>query len=152
MGGTRAQVMRQLSKVKYSRTQWKHKATQRGERERYQRKQIARLRAERDRASQVLKEAQARLRQLERPPQTVAVLPKVEVVWLALQLFLEARLGFRTVSRVLRHLAPALGIQKAPCAQTLINWVIRLSIVRTQSARLLRSSPLSSAPFSNGFI
>ena len=152
MGGTRAQVMSQLSKVKHSRTQWKHKATQRGERERYQRKQIARLRAERDRATQALKEAQARLRQLESQPQPVVVLPKVDVVWLSLQLFLEARLGFRAVSRVLSHLAPALGLQKAPCAQTLINWVIRLSIVRTQSARRLRGSPLSSSPFSNGFI
>ena len=57
--------MSQLSKVKYSREQWKHKAKQRGDRERYQRKQNTRLKAERDRATQALKATQARLRQLE---------------------------------------------------------------------------------------
>jgi hypothetical protein len=46
----------------------------------------------------------------------------------------------------------ALGIQKAPCPQTIINWVTRLSIVRMQSARLLKGSALSQAPFANGWI
>jgi hypothetical protein len=61
-------------------------------------------------------------------------------------------MSFRAVSRVLSLLAPALGIKKAPCAQTLINWVIRLSIVRLQSARLLQGLPLSREPLSNGLI
>ena len=61
-------------------------------------------------------------------------------------------MGFRAVSRVLSLLAQARGIKTAPCAQTLINWVIRLSIVRLQSARLLQGLPLSRAPFSNGLI
>ena len=148
----RARAMRQLSKVKHRRNQWQHKAKQRGDCERYQRKQLARITAERDRATHALQEAQARLRQLERQAQAVAVLPKVDVVWIALQLFVEARIGFRAVSRVLSLLAFALGIKKAPCPQTLINWVIRLAIVRIQAARLLRGSPLSQDPFSNGFI
>ena len=63
-----------------------------------------------------------------------------------------ARIGFRAVSRVLSLLACALGIQKAPCPQTIINWVTRLSIVRIQSARMLKGLPLSQAPFSNGLI
>jgi len=71
---------------------------------------------------------------------------------LALQLFLVARIGFRAVSRVLSLLAWALGIKNAPCPQTIINWVIRLAIVRIDSARLLRGLPLSQAPFSNGLI
>ena len=144
--------MSQLSKVKHSRNQWKHKATQRGDRDRYQRKHIARITAERDRATQALKEAQARLRQLESPRQELVALPKVDLVWLALQLFLVARIGFRAVSRVLSLLAWALGIKNAPCPQTIINWVIRLAIVRIDSARLLRGLPLSQAPFSNGLI
>ena len=49
-------------------------------------------------------------------------------------------------------LALALGIQKAPCPQTIINWVIRLTIVRLDSARTLRCLPLDRAPFSNGLI
>jgi hypothetical protein len=144
--------MSQLSKMKHSRDQWKHKAKQRGERERYQRKQNARLTAERDRATKALTETQARLRQLEPQLHRLATRPKVDVVYLALQLFLIARIGFRAVSRVLALLALALGIKRAPCPQTIINWVIRLSFVRLESARFLRGMPLSQAPFSNGLI
>src|SRR4029077_2370200 len=71
---------------------------------------------------------------------------------LGLQRFLEACMGFRAVSRVLTLLALALGIKKALCPQTLINWVIRLSIVRLDAARTLRGFSLSQAPFTNGLI
>jgi len=148
----KARVMSQLAKVKHSRNQWKRKATERGDQDRYLRKQLARVKSERDQATKALKEAQARLRQLESHTQAVAVLPKVDVVWLSLRLFLEARIGFRAVCRVLTLLAQALGITKAPCPQTLINWVMRLSIVRIQAARCLRGLPLRQAPFSNGLI
>src|SRR6266487_3772501 len=144
--------MSQFSKMKHSRDQWKHKATQRSERERYQLKQSARFKAERDRVTQALQETQARLRPLEAKLHGLVTVPKVDVVHLALQLFLEARIGFRAVSRVLTLLALALGIKRAPCPQTLINWVIRLSIVRLDSARTLRGLPLRQAPFTNGLI
>src|SRR2546428_3493414 len=144
--------MSQFSKMKHSRDQWKHKATQRSERERYQRKQSARFKAERDRVTQALQETQARLRPLEAKLHGLATVPKVDVVYLALQLFFVARIGFRAVSRVLTLLALALGIKRAPCPQTLINWVIRLSIVRLDSARTLRGLPLRQAPFTNGLI
>jgi hypothetical protein len=144
--------MSQLFKVKHSRHQWKHKAKQRGDQNRYQRKQIARLTAERNQATKTLKVTQARLRQLESQPQALVSRPKVEVVFLALQLFLVARIGFRAVSRVLSLLAWALGIKSAPCPQTIINWVIRLSIVRIEATRTLKGLPLSQAPFTNGLI
>jgi hypothetical protein len=151
--------MSQLSKVKYSRHQWTHKAKQRGDRERYQRKQTARISAERDRTTKALKAAQARLqqleaqlRQLEAQLQSQVSPPKVEVVLVSLHLFLVARIGFRAVSRVLSLLAWALGIKKAPCPQTVINWVTRLAMVRTQSVRLLEGLPLRQAPLSNGLI
>jgi len=130
--------MSQLAKVKHSRNQWKRKATERGDQDRYLRKQLARVKSERDQATKALKEAQARLRQLESHTQAVAVLPKVDVVWLSLRLFLEARIGFRAVCRVLTLLGPELGMQKAPCPQTVINWVSRLSIGRLEAARALR--------------
>ena len=144
--------MSQLSKVTHSRNQWKHKAKQRGDRDRYQRKQIARITAERDRVTTALKAAQARLRQLESPRQELVALPKVAVVFVALQLFVVARLGFRAVSRVLSLLAWALGITKAPCPQTIIHWVMRLAIVRIASARMLKGLPLRQAPFTNGLL
>jgi hypothetical protein len=56
--------MSQLSKVKYSRHQWKHKATQRGDRDRYRRKQIARISAARDRTTKALKATAERLQQI----------------------------------------------------------------------------------------
>lgn len=142
--------MSQLSKVKHSRNQGKHKATQRGDHNRSQRKQIARLTAERDQATTALKAAQARLRQCASPPQAQVALPKVDMVFLALPLFFVARIGFRAVSRVLSLLAWLLGIKKAPCPQTVINWVLRLSIVRIEAARSLKGLPLSQAPFTHG--
>lgn len=144
--------MSQLFKVKQSRQQWKRKAIERGDQDRYLRKQLARVKAERDQAQQALKEAHARLRQLEAERHRLAILSKVDVVYLALQLFLVARLSFRALCRVLTLLALPLGINKAPCPQTVINWVIRLTIVRLDAAHKLRGSPVSQAPFSNGLI
>lgn len=144
--------MSQLSKIRHSRTQWKHKATQRAHQNRYQRKQLARVTHERDRTATALKEVQARLRQLERQRHGLIIRPTEDVVLLALQLFFVARIGFRAVSRVLSLLAWALGIKKAPCPQTIINWVMRLSLVRLESARTLKGLPLRQAPFTNGLI
>jgi ABC-type Fe3+-hydroxamate transport system substrate-binding protein len=80
--------MSQLCKVKHGRKQWKDKARRRGDQNRYWRKELARVKVERDQAKQALKESQARLRQIESQVQTAAVRPKVDVVWLSLRLFL----------------------------------------------------------------
>src|SRR3989441_7819464 len=144
--------MSQQSKLRQSRNQWKRKAKERAEKNRYLRKELERIRKERDHSRQALKETQDRLRQKEAQAQGLAVHHKVDLVWLALQLFVGARISFRAVSRVLRLLAEVLGIKKAPCPQTLVNWVTSLSIVRIQSARLLQGVSLSLAPFTNGFI
>jgi DNA repair exonuclease SbcCD ATPase subunit len=79
--------MSQLSKMKHSRNQWKAKAKQRSDHHGYLRQQLARVKAERDQAKQALKATQSRLRQLESHTQAMAVRPKVDVVWLCLQLF-----------------------------------------------------------------
>src|SRR5687768_17789328 len=76
----RACAMSQLSKVNHSRHQWKGKATQRGDDNRYLRKQLARVKAERDQAKQALQESHPRLRQLESQVQAVAVQSKVDGV------------------------------------------------------------------------
>lgn len=78
--------MSPLSTVRQSRTQWQHKATQRADQHRYQRKQLARVTHERDRATTALKAAQARLRSLEAQSQGLAVHNKVDLVFFALQL------------------------------------------------------------------
>ena len=144
--------MSQLSKMRQSRNQWRAKATTRGQGQRDQRKATARLRARYHQVTETLKATEARVRQLEAQLRGLATRPKEEVIHLALQLFLEARISFRAVSRVLTLLADALRIRKAPCPQTIINWVIRLTIVRMDSARACRGLPLEAAPFSNGLI
>jgi hypothetical protein len=63
-----------------------------------------------------------------------------------------ARIGWRAVARVLSLLAWALGIKKAPCPHTVINWVTRLAMVRTESARMLKGLPWSQAPLTHGLI
>src|SRR3989449_7404131 len=145
-------VMSQLSKMRHSRDQWKSKAIGRGEEQRYQRKEHTRLRARYNQLAKTLSAAEARRRQLEAQLQGPVTRPKGEVVHLALQLFLEARISFRAVSRVLAFLVGILGIRKAPCPQTIINWVIRLAIVRMALARACRGLPLEAAPFTNGCI
>ena len=79
--------MSQLCQVKHSRHQWKAKATQRSDHNRSLRKQLVRVKAERDQAKQGLKATQSRLRQLESHAQAVAARPKLDVVWLCLQVF-----------------------------------------------------------------
>ena len=70
------------------------------------------LSAERDRATKALKAAQARLRQLEGQLQDSGHPAQGRVVYLALQLFLVARIGFRAVSRVLTLLRGPLASRK----------------------------------------
>jgi hypothetical protein len=140
--------MSQQSKLKQSRQQWKQKAKERAEQNRYLRKELERLRQERDRAKQALKEAKPHLRHKEARPTHL----KAQRVWLALTLFAGARISFRAVSRVLHILADWLGIGKAPCPQTVINWVMRLSVVRMQSVRLLQGAARHLIPFTNGLI
>ncbi len=140
--------MSQQSKLRQSRHQWKQKAKERAEHNRYLRKELERIRKERDRTKQALKEAHKQLRQKEARPTHL----KAHRVWLTLTLFARARISFRAVSRVLHVLADWLGIGKAPCPQTVINWVMRLSIVRMQSVKLLQGAAKHLIPFTNGLI
>ena len=94
-------VMSQFSKMQHSRDQWKDKAKQRGKGERYERREKARIKAERDQRTHALNASEARVRGLEARLNGLATRPKVDVVHFALQLFLEARISFRAVSRVL---------------------------------------------------
>jgi hypothetical protein len=144
--------MSQQSKLRQSREQWKRKATERAEHNGYLRKELARVKHERDRSQQAHQETQERLRRHEAQAHGLVVPHKVDLVWLALRLFFEVRISFRAVARVLQLLAEGCGLTKAPCPQTVINWVTRLAIVRGAAARALRGLPLHAAPFSNGLI
>jgi hypothetical protein len=79
--------MSQLSKMKHSRDQWKDKAKQRGQRERYERREKARVKAQRDQLAQALKASEARVRELEARQGDLVTRPKVDVIHFALRLF-----------------------------------------------------------------
>lgn len=102
------------TRYKRSRDNWKQKAACRGDKNRYQSKELARVKAERDRFKKELKENRARVHQLESQGRVIVVQSKVDLVFLALQLFVVARIGFRAVSRVLSTVMGALGIKKSP--------------------------------------
>jgi hypothetical protein len=102
------------TRYRRSRDNWKQKAACRAEKNRYQSKELARVKTERDRFKKELKESRARVHRLENQSRVVVIQSKVDLVFLALQLFVVARIGFRAVSRVLGTVMGALGIKKSP--------------------------------------
>ena len=140
--------MSQPSTLRQSRQQWKHQAKERAEQNRDLRKALERLRNERDRAKQALQETHKQRRQQEARPTHL----KAHRVWLPLTFFARAHLSVRAVSRVLHVLADWLGIGKAPCPPTVINWVRRLSLVRLQSVKLLQGAARPLLPLTNGLL
>lgn len=133
------------SKLRQSRDRWKIKASSGSAIQRNLRKEVKRLKLDRD----YYKKAAVEAKKTQELP--VSVLDKAHLVFLVFQLFLMARLGFRAVARTLAVLAPYLGITKQPCTQTIINWVARLSIIKLQQS-LPKLQPLNGDPFSNGFL
>jgi len=133
--------MSRLSKLKKSRENWKGKSVDRGESMRYLRKENKRIKQERDNYK---KEAQQAKQLLDKKNQKMlGVTSKVDLIYLALQLFLIAKISFRAVSRVLKVFADALGIIKSPSHQTVINWVLRLSIVKMKNIYNLAPSSIT---------
>jgi hypothetical protein len=140
-----------LTKLRQSREQWKNKAVTRANNEHYLRKENKRIKKERDEYKKSFKENKKQLE--EALSNNIPTLhKKVDLVYLALQLFLLAHISFRGVSRVLHILGAYLGISKTPCPQTIINWVTRLSIARIQDVNQLARHHCAGDPFSNGFI
>lgn len=144
--------MSATSKIKHSRQRWKQKATRRADDNRYLRKELERLKRERDAYKQRAKQAEAELRRRPKAALPPAQTSKVDLVHLTLALFVRARISFRAISRVLGVMAAPLGVAKAPCPQTVIHWVTRLSMTRLEQAGALPKVPLRADPFANGFI
>jgi hypothetical protein len=137
-------------KLMQSRNQWKKKAIERGETARAQRKEIYRVRTERDRYQQEANEAKTELDQ-----QRSQIVPygqqKPEIVHLVLSLFVFARLGFRAISRVMAVIGTHLGLPKTPCPQTVSNWVTRLSMVKMQTVSQSMREALMSR-YTHGYV
>ena len=119
---------------------------------RYHKKEKNRIKKQRDEYRRAWRDTKKELDELKRRSTTLSVCDKTSLVFLTLQLFVVARIGFRAISRVLAVMASQLGLAKAPCPQTIINWVTQLAIVRmkddTPRVDLRTGIPL----FSGGFI
>ena len=126
--------MSTYAKMKKRRDNWRRKAGESNAKLHYQKRETQRVKRERDQYKRDLRETRKELEELKRQQATQPVGDKTALVFLALQLFIVARIGFRAVSRVLAVLAPHLGLAKTPCPQTIINWVSRLSIARMTGA------------------
>ncbi|MCP4052703.1 MAG: hypothetical protein GY739_06515, partial [Mesoflavibacter sp.] len=130
---------------------WKNKAKIRGDSLRYQRKEYLRIKKERDKYKKKVWEVRKQLEE-ERQKNSQPICNKEELIYISLQLFINASISFRAVPRVLAVLADYLGNLKVPCTQTIINWVSRLSIARIRNTAQLVGPIIGSNPFSNGFI
>ena len=114
--------MSRYSKLLKSRDKWKEKAARRAAENRYLRSELTRVKRERDKFKDEGKEAQKRRSEDKDDEETMpAISSKEDFVFIALQLFCMARIGFRAVSRVLGVLRRHLGLAKTPCPQTVIN-------------------------------
>ncbi len=137
----RRQDMSKISRLKKSRNKWKNKAGDRSAENLALRKEKNRLTQALDKYKNRLREAKNKVKELESQLSRPFLWSKVVLVFIALLLFGVARLGFRAVSRTLGVLGGFLGLDKAPCAQTVINWVSRLAIARIQNVgNLLKAS------------
>lgn len=136
-------------KLKKSRDSWKGKAVNRGSKVRYLRKESVRLANERDYYKRLAAKLEEDRKGLAAVP---AIQTKEDLVYLALRLYRDAGIGFRAVSRVLDVLTEVFGFDMKACAQSIINWVTRLAIVRIRFYAPPGSSANGPAPFSNGTI
>lgn len=130
--------MSHVSKLRNSRDTWKQKAVDRGNTMRYQRKELRRLKRERDQYKRQARQASTRAA----VPRTGSGASTVDVVWFSLQLFVVVHLSFRAISRVLALLAEPLGLHNVPCPQTVSHWVTRLALVRIRASTGPFESPV----------
>ncbi|MBC8548708.1 MAG: hypothetical protein H8D23_03565 [Candidatus Brocadiales bacterium] len=127
-------------KLNRSRDGWKVKAVERNSIIHYQTKEIKRIKAERTNYkmdAQILTQEVEKLKaqqKNEHQKSKPLVINKEDLIDVALQLYINCRISFRATNRVLEGLSEHLGIASAPCTQTIINWVTRLSIARIRNA------------------
>jgi hypothetical protein len=144
--------MSTYNKMKKRRDHWKKKTVATGADLRYHKKENKRIKKERDAYRRAWRDTQKELDELKQRNTALAACDKTTTVFLALQLFVVARIGFRAISRVLGVLASQLGLAQAPCPQTIINWVTRLAIARMKEDRFGVDPDTGMQRFSQGFI
>jgi hypothetical protein len=152
MNDLQGEILSTYNKMRIRRDNWRAKAVANKTSLRYERKEKRRIHHELFAYKQELRQAKQEIEALKKHHRELAVNEKTDLVFLALLLFLIARISFRAVARVLTVLAPWLGLNKTPCAQTISNWVSRLSLARMKAAWSPSDLEMGNTRFSNGFI
>lgn len=139
-------------KLKKSREGWKEKAIERGNTIHYLNKEQRRLKSDVKRYKAQALQTKILLKEVQKNNIPEPGRNKASLVYLALQLFLIAGISFRAVSRVLSVMSGILGIAKAPSHQTIINWWLKLSMVKMQAIQQVQATHIPRYSFSNGFV
>ena len=87
--------------MRIRRDNWRAKAVTNKTALRYERKEKHRIKRERDTYKRELRQAKQEIEELEKHKKELSVNNKTSLVFLALQLFSIARIGFRGIARVL---------------------------------------------------
>jgi hypothetical protein len=143
-----------LSKIQKSRSIWKEKATTRGSESREQRKTIHRQNCIIQKKNIEIKELKTQVIHLKKTASPVPmVLSKETIVFLSLNFFVYSKISLRAISRVLAVLSGLDLFQfKAPCPQTITNWVNKLSLSRFMNIPPFIKSFAEGALFTNGWM
>ncbi|MBF0208637.1 MAG: hypothetical protein HQK53_17340 [Oligoflexia bacterium] len=143
--------MSSKARIIKSRNLWKQKAKNNADRNRYLERENKRLRGRGNEYKEKAYKVELKLKIYQQQNLNLTIKNKTDLVYLALQLFITARIGFRAVSRVLEVLQKYLGLERIPCPQTIINWITRLSIVKMERPfQIIGNRPCGDI-FSNGF-
>jgi len=102
--------MSRYAKMVKKRDRWRTKTKIAKTQVHYISREIRRVKRERDQYKKDLRETRKALEELKQQRATPAVCNKTGAVFLALQLFLVARISFRAVSRVLAVFAPLASV------------------------------------------
>jgi len=90
--------MSTYKKMRTRRDNWKRTAVEKGASLRYQIKENKRIKRERDQYKMALRDSEKELEELKRRNNTLSIRDKTSLVFLTLQLFVVARIGFRAIS------------------------------------------------------
>lgn len=139
--------MGQASKLQKSRDSWKVKAISRGKEVRKLRKQLAYYNGAKNKLIEELnKKSEVSL------PISPPTMSKLDLIFVAVTLFVHVGLSFRGIANTLKVLKEHLNLKKAPSHQTVINWVERYSIVAMKKASNFIGPQILSIPFCNGLV
>jgi len=109
--------MSTYAKMRKRRDNWKKQVAKIKAILRYQLKEKYRIKKQRDQFKRELRQAIQQIEVLEAQKNTLPINDKVDLIYLVLQFFTLARIGFRAIHRVLMVLCPQLGLAKTPCTQ-----------------------------------